>query len=169
MFLTSHRSFVSLAGAAFLAVATNVAAAQEISQSHLEAGMRVSAVAPTIGDFDELLPMVSQNVQNRLIRERPDLFREIGAAVEDQALQISGRRGDLATDMARVWSRNFTEQELDRIEAFFGSELGAKYKDTLPKVGEELLRLSRNWADRVSEELLERSTQELKRQGHQFN
>ncbi|MHA1158028.1 MAG: DUF2059 domain-containing protein [Alphaproteobacteria bacterium] len=169
MFLKFHRVRVSLAGAALLALSIQGLAAQEITQSHLDAAIRVTAVAPTIGDFDALLPMVSQSVQNRLIRERPDLFREISATVEEQALLLSSRRSDLATDMARVWARRFTEPELDQISGFFGSDLGARYKEVLPTIGEEILRLSRSWADRVSDELLERAAQELKNQGHKFN
>ncbi len=152
-----------------MAFAAGTALAQEISPSQLEAAARAAELTPQPGDFDALLPFASQTVQNSLIRQRPDLFREIATAVEGQALEIAGRRTDLDADVARAWARRFSEDELNQIAAFFGSELGTKYKAALPELGNEMLRLSRGWTNRLTEELLERSVQELAREGHEFN
>ena len=146
-----------------------VAIAQEISQSHLQVAVRVARAGPsTMGDLDALLPLMSEQVQSRLIRTRPDLFREIAATVEEQALQLAARRAELDNEIARIWARRFSEAELQQIAAFFDSELGAKYKEVLPQIGEELLRASRRWSDRLAEELYTASLADMQRQGHEF-
>ncbi len=144
------------------------AMAQEFTQSHLRAALVVSRAAPNPGDFDAILPFLSEQVQNRLILSRPDLFREIADTVETQALELTARRGELDSEVARIWARRFTESELETVAEFFDSELGAKYKQMLPQIGEELIAAGRRWTSRIGDELYELSLEDMERQGHEF-
>jgi len=150
-----------------LVMTTSVGAlSQELSPSHIAAAERVMVVTPSIGNLDALLPHMAGQVQDRLIRVRPDLFREIGQAVDGQALELSRRRTDLDNDIARIWARHFNEADLAVIEKFFGSEVGTKYKEIAPEIGQDILNSSQGWTNRVQEELYERSVEELARLGH---
>lgn len=144
------------------------ASAQEISESHLAAAERAMTAAPQIGNFDEILPFLSVQVQNRLIRDRPDLFEPIAAAVEAAALKLSSRRADLNNDVARIWARAFSEDELNQIADFFGSPVGVKYKEAAPALGEDIVKVSQGWMNRINEELLDRTREELKKEGYEF-
>lgn len=168
MTMKRSRLRVVSAIAALMLAAGGGATAQEISPSHLQAATDAFAAAPSVGELDALLPFVSESVQNRLIRTRPDLFREIAEVVEAQALALSVRRTDLGNDMARIWARQFSEEELNQITVFFTSEAGQKYKEIAPQVGQDMIRTSRAWSNRVGEELYERALDELGRQGHEF-
>ena len=98
----------------------------------------------------------------------PDLFREIADTVETQALELTARRGELDSEVARIWARRFTESELETVAEFFDSELGAKYKQMLPQIGEELIAAGRRWTSRIGDELYELSLEDMERQGHEF-
>ena len=160
----------------FIAVAVGAgawpmpAAAQEISPSRLAAAGRVALSAPTIRDWDVILPQLATQVKDRLIAQRPDLFREIAVAVDETALEIAAeRRAELDNDIARIWARAFTEDELIAIDAFFSSDVGVKYKEVASKtVGPEIVQASRNWRNRLGDELLEKSTAALARMGNQL-
>jgi hypothetical protein len=154
--------------AAVLLLPWATAGAQEISESHLAAAERAMVAAPQIGNFDDILPFLSVQVQNRLIRDRPDLFAEIAAAVEVAALKLTARRADLNNDVARIWARAFSEEELDQIATFFASPAGEKYKELAPTIGEDILKVSQGWMNRVNEELLDRTREELKKEGYEF-
>ena len=168
MFLICSRSTMAVLALGLSLALGSGAVAQEISQSHLQAAQRASRAAPGVGDFDSLLPFLSEQVQNRLIRTRPDLFSEIADAVEAQALELAARRAELDNEIGRTWARRFSEAELEQIAAFFGSELGARYKEVLPGIGEEMIQSSRRWSGRIGEELYELSLEAMKRQGHEF-
>jgi hypothetical protein len=142
--------------------------AQEITESHLAAGQEASRSTPAIGDFDRILPFLAEQVQNRLIRTRPDLHKEIAAAVEDAAQKLVPRRADLNNDIARIWARAFTEEELKEINTFFSSPTGEKYKQIAGKTGQEILRAGNSWMERVGEELLEKARADLNKQGFEF-
>jgi hypothetical protein len=70
--------------------------------------------------------------------------------------------------VARIWARAFSEEELDQIATFFASPAGEKYKELAPTIGEDILKVSQGWMNRVNEELLDRTREELKKEGYEF-
>ena len=157
MHMIPKRLGAVIVGAAMLVTAGGVVSAQELSPSHIEAAERAAAAAPSLGNFDQLLPAISEQTQNRLIRQRPDLFREIAAIVEAQAKALAQRRNELDNQIARIWARSFSEEELNQVADFFGSEAGQKYIEIAPSIGEDLIRAGRSWANRLADELYELS------------
>ncbi len=142
--------------------------AQEISQSHLAAALAVVDATIATRSFDTRLPELANEVSNRLVRVRPDLHKEIADAVQATALKLAVRRKDLDIDVARVYARSFSEQELVAIGAFLKSTAGQKYQDIGPKVFAETYEAVQRWADRIGGELLDKSKEELKRQGFEL-
>ncbi len=153
-------------GAAVVAAPLAPVAAQEISPSQLAAAQLVVNSAPEIGNFDVLLPQMANQLKNFFISKRPDLYKEIGQVVDSDVQKLVSRRADLDKDLARVWAKNFTEDELKAINAFFSSDVGEKYKKLAPVVGPDIIKASQNWRDRVRGELQDMVTADLKKMGH---
>ncbi len=158
----------ALLAGAFTAAALIPAAAQEISESRLAAAEMVAKSAPALGNFDNILPGLATEAKDRLIRVRPDLYKEISAVVDEVALKLAARRAELDNDIARIWAKNFTEEELKAINDFYTSDVGEKLKANLSSMGEDILRASRSWTNRVSDELLDKSREELKQRGYEL-
>ena len=72
---------------------------------------------------------------------------------------------DIDVDVARVYAKTFSEDELKTIGAFLSSDAGKKYQTEGPKVFAETFDTVQRWSDRVGAELLDKSREELKRQG----
>lgn len=142
--------------------------AQEISESHLNAARQAVTSARTAEGFDAVLPAISDQVQTSLIRQRPDLHKEIIDAVQSVATSLAGRRADLDNDVARVWAQAFSEDELNAITAFYQSEAGRKLAEVGPRVLQDTLGVLQGWGDRLGEEMLEKSREELKTRGVDF-
>jgi len=110
--------------------------------------------------------MLSQRVQDRLIRLRPDLHQVISDTVQGVALKLVARRADLDSAAALIWARAFTEEELEEIAAFYTSPVGKKFMEVSAKLGTDTVQVVQNWSNRVGEELLDKSREELKKLGH---
>ena len=158
----------------FAAIAVSVmllaasAPADQITPSHLAAAHETVVSSKASANFDDLLPVISQQVQNQLITLRPDLYSQISDAVQATVLQLVGRRADLDNDVARIWANAFSEDELKAIAAFYQSPAGQKFVDLGPKVVGDTLQAAKGWSDRVREELLEKSRAELKKRNIEF-
>ncbi len=151
--------------AAFAAAPLAPARAQEISPSHLAAALDVVIVTQTGRNFDDVLPTLAVQVQDTLIRIRPDVHAQITAAVDAMALELVGRRAELNNDIARIWAQAFTEDELNAISVFYRSPAGAKLASSGAAVLSDSVRAAQAWSGRLQEELLAKSREELKRQG----
>lgn len=167
MSLTANLARAALVGLA-LCAAPSFASAQEISASHLAAALDVVKNAKASRGFDNVLPNLAGQVEDRLIRARPDLHKEITDAVETAALKLASRRADLDNDVARVWAKSFTEDELKTIATFYKTEAGQKFADVGSLVYTQTLDAVKGWSDRLGAELLDNSRAELKSAGIQF-
>jgi hypothetical protein len=141
---------------------------QEISPARLALARQVMRAAPQLGNFDGILPDLMLDIQMRLINLRPDLYKQIAAVVEATATGLVPRRNDLDNDVARAWARSFNDDELRAIQQFFTSPAGTRYKQMAPQVGQDIIQAGQNWADRVANEMFDRSVAELRQQGHKF-
>jgi hypothetical protein len=156
--------FASLVAGLPLAPAT----AQEFSESHLAAAKAAAVASPMAQEFNNLLPFLAQRVQNRLVSLRPDLHEVISKTVQDVALRLAARRGDLDSATALIWAREFTEDELNEIAAFYNSPVGKKFVGLGAKLGQQTVQTASNWSNRVGEELLDKAREELKKQGYEL-
>lgn len=145
-----------------------LSSAQEFSETQLDAAKRASSSAPLSKDLDTVLPILVQRVQTRLISLRPDLHAEITSVVQGVALNIATRRADLDSAIALVWARMFTEDELNQIAEFYNSPVGKKFVEMGPEIGATTIQTVDNWSSRVGEELLDKSREELKKQGYEL-
>jgi len=141
------------------------ATAEEVTESHLQAAVAAVQAAKTSRGFDNMLPLMAQATQNRLIRMRPDQHVLIGQVVDAEALALVSRRAELDNDVARIWAKYFSEDELNAITAFYKSPAGSKLAEIGPKVVNETLQSVKGWSDRVGEELFEKSREALKKKG----
>lgn len=148
-----------------LAAGSSYASAQEVSASHLAVALDVVKSAKASRGFDNVLPQLAAQAQDRLIRIRPDMFKQIADTVEAVALKLAVRRNDLDTDVARVWAKHFSEEELQTIATFYKSAAGQKFADVGSLVYAESLTAVQRWSDRVGDELIDNAKKELKSQG----
>ncbi len=140
--------------------------AQEISASQLAAALDVVNSTVAAASFDTQLPLIANQVTNQLIRARPDLHQEIADTVQAVALKLVVRRKELNQDVARIYAKAFSEDELKAIAAFLKSPAGQKYQQIGPQVVSDTLQAVQAWTDRVGAELLDKTREELKKQGH---
>jgi uncharacterized protein len=159
-------------GVAALVVTALVSAApsraDDVTPSHLAAALEAVHSAKASKGFDNVLPLLSEKVQDQIIRLRPDLYKQITDVVQQEALKLVARRADLDADVARIWANAFSEEELKAITAFYKSPAGLKFVDIGPQVVGASLQAVKGWSDRVGQELLQKSREELKKQGVEF-
>ena len=165
MSLIGRVSRTALAGTVAVTLLVSPSAAQEITQSHMNAALVAVGATAGAAAFDRVLPQLANSVEQRLIRLRPDIAGQISAAVQTSALKVVVRRKDLDQDVARLWARTFTEQELVVIGTFLKSAAGKKYQDLGPKLITDTFQVVQQWSDRVGAEMLDKTKEELKKQG----
>ncbi|MEM5472458.1 DUF2059 domain-containing protein [Hoeflea sp. AS60] len=136
-----------------LAVAGNSAMAQELSDDHIAAARGAIAALGSTDQFDGIIPGTAEQLKVSLIRANADLEEVISATVDEEALKIVPRRGDLEKEAAQIYAKAFTKDELDAIAAFYTSDAGKKLIETGPLVTRELVKSADIWAAGVTRDL----------------
>mgnify|MGYP004484481853 CR=1 FL=1 len=149
---------VALAGV----VATPVLA-QDISASHLAAAREAVDAIDTTEQFDQILPNAATQIKAELIVNNPNLQNEISNMVDDNALALASRRGDLENEIARIYAKMFTEQELREISQFYASEAGRKLIQQGPQATREMMAAADVWSNGIVRDLRNSSQQGIQK------
>ena len=149
MFINPARCVLMLV----LCFITSAGFAQEISQSHISAARKALAATGATNSFDTILLDASSRLKNQLTANSPDKADRITITVDEEAIALAPRRGDLEGESARLFATKFTEAELADITAFFNSPSGLKYVELTPALVSELRKMARVWSNGINRDL----------------
>ena len=129
------------------------ASAQEISADHLAAARRAINASRSTAQMDQLLPRMAEGIKSELIRNNPDKEAQLSIIVDEAAIALAPRRGDLESEAAQIFARVFTADELNAIADFYESDAGVKFLQESPIILREIQRASQVWGNGVQRDL----------------
>ncbi len=149
-------SFGRIASAAIVVgsvlVGTSVRA-QDISEEQVQAARQAITALGVTNQFDNILPALADRLKGQLISVYPNFQDQIFSTVDETALSLASRRGDLERESALIYAKAFTLDELKAITAFYGSPTGQKLLKDGPLATRELMKGADIWASGVSRDL----------------
>ncbi len=163
------RSFAGLAVAAVITMgllAGSPVRAQEPSAGAIASARELVELKGGTNMFDNLIPGVIESVKNSLVPTNPNLMRELNEVAMQLRKDLEGRRAELNGEVAKVYSKHFTEQELKDTIAFYKTPLGKKLIAEEPIALNESMTTAQNWANAFSDEVMTRFRTEMKKKGH---
>jgi hypothetical protein len=164
--------FLAHARAAVLAAViglSGVAAAQpqpQPSPATLALAKEVITVKGAVSMYDPVLVGVIEQGKNVLMQQNPMLSRDLNEVAGRLRNDMRARTGELTDDIARLYAGRFTEQELKDVLAFYKSPLGQKVIKEEPQILDASVAQAQAWANKLSEEVLEKFRIEMKKKGH---
>ncbi len=148
-----HTVLAASAVAVFLAFGAIPSHAEDISDSHLQAARDAIAAIKSTDDFDQILPRAAEALKQQLIQKDPNLQEDIIAIVDQQTLALAPRRAALETEAATDYAKEFSEQELKAIAAFYNSPAGKKLLEKGPEVTRDIGSAAVIWERGVARDL----------------
>lgn len=140
----------------------------EIAQRHLNIAYETVFITRTTRAYGEVLPNLARRVKARLSERSPNLKEAIERAVDDVALALAERQGELDLLIARSWAERFSEQELRDISTFFATPTGTKLARANTELIASGLDIARQWGQQMGIEMVRAVTEKLKKQGHEL-
>ncbi|MGK6314970.1 DUF2059 domain-containing protein [Neorhizobium sp. DT-125] len=159
--------FAVLGRAAALAILfsgafTVSARAQEVSDAQLTAAREAIAALNVTDRYDNILPNLSERLKAQFIQASPNFQEQISNVVDEEALALASRRADLEKEAATIYAKSFSVEELKAISTFFNTETGKKLLTNQPLVSRELVKAAEIWANGISRDLTNQSTEKLR-------
>jgi len=147
----ARRGLVISAALLFLLPAS--VSAQEFTDAHLDAARAAISAIHATDQFDQILLNAATQIKAELIVNSPDKQQQISDMVDDAALALAPRRADLENEVARVYAKLFTEQELQQIADFYNSDAGKKLLSQGPVATREMLGAAEVWSNGIIRDL----------------
>jgi len=147
--------------ASSLAVASHSVVAQELSDDHIAAARAAITALKSTDQFDQIIPAAAEQLKTNLIRANADLQEVISVTVDEEALKIVPRRGDLEKEAAQIYAKAFSKEELTAIADFYNSAAGKKLIETGPLVTREVIKSVDIWSSGVSRDLADNVNKSL--------
>jgi hypothetical protein len=116
--------------------------------------------------FDPLIPGVIESVKNTFAPTNPQLGQPLNDVAAQLRKDYDSKRAELLNEVAKIYARHFTEQELKDIVAFYKTPVGKKMIVEEPQALDESLKTAQAWATRFSDEVMERFRVEMKKKGY---
>ncbi|MGK9050817.1 DUF2059 domain-containing protein [Neorhizobium petrolearium] len=138
------------------------ARAQEVSDAQLAAAREAIAALNVTDRYDNILPNLAERLKAQFIQASPNFQEQISSVVDEQALALASRRADLEKEAATIYAKSFSVDELKAISTFFNTDTGKKLLTNQPLVSRELVKAAEIWANGISRDLTNQSTEKLR-------
>jgi hypothetical protein len=163
---TTHRAIRVATVAVVLALASPAVYAQQPSAAALATAKEIVTVTGATALFNPLVAGVVEQAKLLFLQQNPALSKDLNEISAKMRSDLAPRFDELMKEVARNYAIHFTEQELKDVLAFYKSPAGKKLISEQPKVVEASLKFAQTWANALSDQVIAKMRDELKKKGH---
>lgn len=116
--------------------------------------------------FNPLIAGVVEQAKLMYLQQNPALAKDLNEITAKMRTDLAPRFAELSDEMARLYATNFTEQELKAILVFYQSPVGKKLLARQPTVVDTSMKFAQDWANKLSDQVIAKMREELKKRGH---
>jgi len=149
-----------------MAMFTGLASAEEPTPAAVAVAKELIVLKGSTQLWDAVVPGVIEQVKAVFMQTNPALGKELNDVAAQLRTEYAPRASQLVDQVAQLYARTFTEQELKDALTFYKSPLGRKIVNEEPKVLDDGFRRIQQWANKFSEEVMSKMRAETKKKGY---
>lgn len=163
----THRGIRLAALVLSLTCASPVAFAQpQPSAAAITTAKELISVTGATALFNPLIAGVVEQAKILYLQQDPGLAKDLNEITAQMRSDLAPRFTELTDEVARLYATDFSEQELKEILSFYKSPTGQKLLQQQPKVVDNSMKFAQTWANKLSDEVVAKMRDELKKRGH---
>jgi hypothetical protein len=116
--------------------------------------------------FEPVIPGVVETTKNNLLPTNPGLSKDLNEVSAQLRREFEAKKAELVYEVAIIYAKHFSEQELKDLVAFYKTPLGQKMLKEEPIAVDESLKRAQDWSIEFSEVVMGRFRAEMKKRGH---
>jgi uncharacterized protein len=136
--------------------------------ARLAAAKEMMAVAGVAKQFEEVMPLLLQQLAQGFVAVAPDKAQEIREVFSQLGSKFNDRKGELIDQVATLYAEQLSVEELTAVAGFYRSPAGVKMIAIQPHVMRQAMLLGQRWGAELGREIEEEARRELKKRGIQL-
>ena len=166
VFQAIQRAARLAAAAVALAAFVPAAHAQQPTAASMAVAKQLITTTGATAVFTPLIAGVVEQAKLLYLQQNPGLAKDLNEVAAKLRTDLQPRFSELNDEVAKLYATNFSEQELKDILAFYQSPAGKKMLNVQPKVIDSSMGFAQNWANKLSDEVIAKMRDEMKKRGH---
>ncbi|MGA3304126.1 MAG: DUF2059 domain-containing protein [Methylovirgula sp.] len=138
----------------------------EPSASHLAAARELVLATGMKRTFDAAIPDLLNKIGDSYRQTEPGLLPDLVPVLNTLKTEFASRTDELVDKAAHIYAKLLTEEQIHATVAFFTSDAGKKYIEVQPIFFNATINAMQDWHDKVSQEIIQRMRDEMKKKGH---
>ncbi|MCZ2328348.1 DUF2059 domain-containing protein [Bartonella sp. F02] len=152
---------VSFSATIILVMNMGMVCAQNVSDEHLDSAKKAINAIHATDQFDSFFSLAARDLKNELINNDPNLATEISEIVDREVLVLVKRYADLEKEIALIYAKYFTREELNKITEFYNSNVGKKFLTAIPNIARDAYSAFELWRSVIEQDLVKNVEKEL--------
>jgi hypothetical protein len=118
--------------------------------------------------FAPLVPGAIEQARLFFVQQNPLLNADATEVATQLRKELEPRIAEVHNKVIEIYASQFSEAELKDILAFYTSPAGKKFLVAQPKIVDESLKFAQDWAGALSDEIIGKMREGLKKKGHKL-
>jgi uncharacterized protein len=146
--------------------AAGAARSQTPSPDAMAAARELIVTMRAVDYFKTIMPAMMQTMKPAIVQNRPQVERDYDAIVPLMLESMNARLNEIIEQIAALYARNFTADELREVVAFYRGPTGQKFVQKLPAITQESMTIGQRFGQSISSDIRGRMIDELRKRGH---
>jgi hypothetical protein len=117
-------------------------------------------------NFKTIMPGIMRSLKPAIVQNRPQVERDYDALVPVLLEGLDARLNEMIDQVAALYARTFTAEELREVIAFYRGPTGQKFVQRVPLIMQESMLIGQRFGQSVATEIRDRMIEELRKRGH---
>jgi len=133
--------------------------------ARLAAAKELLVVVGSAKQFDVVVPLITQQLENAFVSLKPDHAAEIKDVFRAIPEKFSQRKQELLDQIAALYADKLTADEINEIIRFYKTPIGAKFIQLQPELVQQSMQLGQAWGRKIGQEIEQDVRKQLKDRG----
>lgn len=149
-----------------LAGATPVLAQATPDATAIAEARKMMEITRAADNTRQMLPMISKMVGDMMVRANPGQDALVRSAMDELFMpEIATRLPAFVDEIAVLYTKHFTIDELRQLNAFYSSPVGQKSASVMPQIMQQSMQMGSAWGQQVAMDVLQKLAPKLRERG----
>jgi uncharacterized protein len=140
--------------------------AQSPSPESLAAAKELIFTAKLADQFKALMPIIINGLKPAIVQNRPQVEKDYDEIMPLMMGAMNARLDQLIEQIAGLYAKFFTADELRQVTAFYRQPAGQKFLRHMPVLMQEGMAMGQKFGESIAAEMQRQIVDELRKRGH---
>ncbi|MDP4593815.1 MAG: DUF2059 domain-containing protein [Beijerinckiaceae bacterium] len=137
-----------------------------LKPSHVAAAKELVGQTQMAKSLDVFVPQLGLRLLGNITRTRPELKKDLDTVLDKVVPELEKEKSILVDKVAVFFAEAMSEEEIRKVIEFNNTPAGKKFLAQQPKVLDRMVVVMDDWNRDMSERMLTRVREEMKKKGH---